>query len=315
MPFLETHNLRKRYDGTPAVDGVSLTIERGEVLGLLGPNGAGKTTTLMILAGLLQADSGQLLLEGRPFHPTAPAYRRILGLVPQSLAVYPELTAMENLRFFGRLYGLRGSRLAMLAAEVLALTGLTSRQGSRVDTFSGGMKRRLNFGIALMHEPRLLILDEPTVGVDPQSRAHLLAQTRMLRDRGVSVVYATHYMEEVQAVCDRVAIMDQGRVLVCDTLDHLLRQLDTQTVVEVPASAAEHLQTMGQIADCVDHRGDRIALGIRQDGGSAENAIGPALSRLLATLNQKGIAVLDVTTRRPDLEKVFMQLTGHELRD
>lgn len=297
------------------MDGVSLTIERGEVLGLLGPNGAGKTTTLMILAGLLRADAGQLLLEGQPLHPTAPAYRRILGLVPQSLAVYPELTAMENLRFFGRLYGLKGSRLAMLAAEVLALTGLTSRQGSRVDTFSGGMKRRLNFGIALMHEPRLLILDEPTVGVDPQSRAHLLAQTRMLRDRGVSIVYATHYMEEVQAVCDRVAIMDQGRVLVCDTLDHLLRQLDAQTVVEVPVSAAEHLQTMGQIADCVDRRGDRIALGIRQDGGSAENGIGLALSRLLATLNQKGIAVLDVTTRRPDLEKLFMQLTGHELRD
>ncbi len=314
MPLLEADNLRKHYDGVAALDGVSLRIERGEAVGLLGPNGAGKTTTLMIMAGLLRADAGMLRHAGRPLDPTLPAYRRSLGIAPQSLAVYPELTALENLRFFGRLYGLKRSVLTARTAEVLALTGLTPRQHSRVATFSGGMKRRLNFGIALLHQPSLLILDEPTVGVDPQSRAHLIDQTRVLRDRGVSVIYASHYMEEVQAVCDRVAIMDQGRVMVCDTLDHLLHRLDAETVVEIPAAAAGPLEALEQAADRVEVRGDRIALSVRQPDGT-ESGIGPAVGRLLALLNERGVPVLSVTTRRPDLEQLFLRMTGRALRD
>ncbi|NLX13510.1 MAG: ABC transporter ATP-binding protein [Phycisphaerales bacterium] len=315
VPFLETDNLRKRYNGTPALDGVSLCIERGEVFGLLGPNGAGKTTTLRIIAGLLAADSGTLKRDGRPLDTTTPAYRRSLGFVPQNIAAYPELTALENLRFFGRLYGLKRSALEKRTAELLDLTGLTPRQHGRVDTFSGGMKRRLNFGIGLLHGPDLLILDEPTVGVDPQSRAHLIAQTRALRDRGVSVIYASHYMEEVQSVCDRVAIMDQGRVIVCDTLRDLLQRLDAETVIEIPATTAGSLDTIKPVVDRVEHRGDRIVLAVRQSDDVGAGGIGPAVSRLLALLNERGVPVLSINTRRPDLEQLFLRMTGKELRD
>ncbi len=315
VPFLEADNLRKRFHDTPALDGVSLSIERGEVFGLLGPNGAGKTTTLRIIAGLLAADSGTLTRDGCPLDPTALDYRRSLGFAPQNIAAYPELTALENLRFFGRLYGLKRSSLARRTAEILDLTGLTPRRHGRIETFSGGMKRRLNFGIALLHEPDLLILDEPTVGVDPQSRAHLIAQTRALRDRGVSVIYASHYMEEVQSVCDRVAIMDQGRVIVCDTLHDLLHRLDAETVVEIPAKAVEALDAITPVVDRVDRRGDRISLFVRQPESDGASGIGPAVSRLLALLNERGVPVLSVVTRRPDLEQLFLRLTGRELRD
>lgn len=315
MPFLEVNNLCKRYDATEALAGVSFSIERGEVLGLLGPNGAGKTTTLMIMTGLLRADAGTLSCEGRPLDPTAPAYRRSLGFAPQNIAAYPELTALENLRFFGRLYGLKRSDLATRAAEILAITGLAPRQHSRVATFSGGMKRRLNFGVALLHRPNLLILDEPTVGVDPQSRAHLIAQTRALRDQGVSVIYASHYMEEVQVVCDRVAIMDQGRIVVADTLRDLLHRLDAETLVEIPATACGQLGVLTQASDRVEQRGDRLVLAVRQPDDNGASGIGPAVSRLLAVLDELRLPVLSVTTKRPDLEQLFLRMTGRELRD
>ncbi|HZU38864.1 MAG TPA: ABC transporter ATP-binding protein, partial [Gemmataceae bacterium] len=234
MPMLEVLNLRKRYGSRTALDGVTFDVAEGEMFGLLGPNGAGKTTLLSIVSGLRQADSGSMHLLGRPFTSADRSLRRYIGIVPQELAIYGELTARENLQFFGRLYGLGGSRLERRADEVLAAVGLAERAHQRVDTFSGGMQRRLNLGAALVHEPRLLLLDEPTTGVDPQSRNHIFEEVRRVNAAGTTVVYTSHYMEEVQALCTRIGIMDHGRLIACDALPALLHQLEGIVRFRVP---------------------------------------------------------------------------------
>ncbi|HZT82160.1 MAG TPA: ABC transporter ATP-binding protein, partial [Gemmataceae bacterium] len=198
VPLLEVRDLVKRYGGNVALGGVSFQVAEGELFGLLGPNGAGKTTLLSIVSSLLGADGGEVLLEGKRLSPGDRGLRRLLGIVPQELAIYGELTARENLAFFGSLYGLRGAELRRRVAEVLAAVALADRADGRADTFSGGMKRRLNLGCALVHGPRLLLLDEPTTGVDPQSRNHIFEEVRRLNAGGVTVVYTSHYMEEVQ---------------------------------------------------------------------------------------------------------------------
>ena len=210
---------------TVALAGVTLGVSRGAIFGLLGPNGAGKTTLLSILSCLLDADSGTIHLAGRPLASGDRAVRRRIGMVPQELAIYEGLTARENLHFFGELYGLTGSALRAIADEVLAAVGLSDRADQRAATFSGGMKRRLNLGAAIVHSPRLLLLDEPTTGVDPQSRNHIFEGVRRLNAAGLTVVYTSHYMEEVQALCPRIGIIDHGRLIACDMLPNLLRQL------------------------------------------------------------------------------------------
>src|SRR5438132_8813713 len=205
------------------------------MFGLLGPNGAGKTTLLSILSSLLTATSGTVQIFGRAVHPSDRALRRLVGIVPQELAIYGELTARENLRFFGELFGVRGPDLCRRVDDVLAAIGLDDRADRRVDTFSGGMKRRLNLGAALVHQPRLLLLDEPTAGVDPQSRHHIFEEVRRLNATGVTVVYTSHYMEEVQALCARVGIIDHGKLIACDTLAGLLRRLHGLIRFRVPA--------------------------------------------------------------------------------
>ena len=215
-PILTVNAVEKHYRGTPALRGVSFDLAAGELFGLLGPNGAGKTTLLSVLAGLTDASTGGVTLFGKPFTSRDAEARRAIGLATQDLAVYPELTARENLLFFGRLYGFSGSDLKRRADEMLALAALTDRANHRVGTFSGGMKRRLNLAVALVHGPRLLILDEPTTGVDPQSRNHIFEQVRRLNAAGLTVIYTSHSMEEVQALCPRLAILDHGRVIACD---------------------------------------------------------------------------------------------------
>src|SRR6516162_6580810 len=223
--FLEVRELRKRYGPTVALDGVSFTVAEGEIFGLLGPNGAGKTTLLSILSCLLEASAGEARLLGRPVSLVDRELRRWIGIVPQELALYGELTARENLSFFGELYGISGPDLHRRVARILAAIGLEDKAGERVRTFSGGMKRRLNLGVALVHGPRLLLLDEPTVGVDPQSRNHIFEEVRRLNGAGLTVIYTSHYMEEVQALCGRIGIMDRGRLAACDTLPRLLQLL------------------------------------------------------------------------------------------
>jgi ABC-2 type transport system ATP-binding protein len=220
--LLEVTHLRKSFGETVAVDDLSFHVETGEIFGLVGPNGAGKSTTMMILAGVRRADAGTVTIAGRAAGEGNRTAQRTLGVVPQDLAIYADLTAHENLRFFGELYDVPGAELQRRIERVLGQIGLASHADQYVRTFSGGMKRRLNFGIALIHQPRLVILDEPTVGVDPQSRSHILDCIRQLAAEGVGVIYASHYMEEVEAICQRVAIIDQGKLLAAGTLEELL---------------------------------------------------------------------------------------------
>jgi ABC-2 type transport system ATP-binding protein len=214
---LEVENLRKCFGTLVAVDGVSFRIKDGEIVGLLGPNGAGKTTIVSIICGVLGADAGRVLLDHRPIRKDDDPAKRMLGLVPQEIALYEELTARDNMRFFGSLYGMAGSALEAAIAESLAVVGLVERAGDRVKAFSGGMKRRLNLAAALMHDPQIILLDEPTVGVDPQSRGAIFESLAKLKDRGKSLLYTTHYMEEAERLCERVIIIDHGRIIADDT--------------------------------------------------------------------------------------------------
>src|SRR5262245_13158431 len=224
-PLLDVIDLRKSYGPITALDGVSFQVFEGEVFGLLGPNGAGKTSLLSILSCLAEPTAGEVRLFGRRVEPADREARRQVGIVPQELAVYDQLTARENLTFFGELFGLGGRELAGRVREVLEAVGLEGRDRYLVATFSGGMKRRLNLACALVHRPRLLLLDEPTVGVDPQSRNLIFEEVRRLNALGVTVVYTSHYMEEVEALCSRIGIIDRGKLCACDTLAGLLRML------------------------------------------------------------------------------------------
>ena len=235
-PVLACKGLRKRFGEIEAVRGVSFEIAPGESYGLLGPNGAGKTTTISIVAGLLEADAGEALVEGKLLTTKSVAAKSAIGFVPQDLAIYPDLTARENLSFFARLYGIKGKQNRRRVGEVLEIIGLEERAGDQAKTYSGGMKRRLNIGIGLLHSPSLLILDEPTVGVDPQSRNAILESVEQLGEQGMAVLYTTHYMEEAERLCDRVGIIDQGSMVACGTVDELRKGGRERRWVDVPAA-------------------------------------------------------------------------------
>ncbi|MBA3311676.1 MAG: ABC transporter ATP-binding protein [Planctomycetaceae bacterium] len=314
--MLEVRNLRKAYGDIVAVEDVSFSVGDGEVFGLLGPNGAGKSTTMMMACGLLTPDAGTILIDGQEMRPDRRELKRLLGVVPQDLAIYPELTARENLRFFGKLYGLNGSRLTARIDDALERTGLAPRADGAAHTFSGGMKRRLNFGCALLHEPKLLILDEPTVGVDPQSRSHLLDSVQQLSREGVAVIYASHYMEEVEEVCRRVAIVDHGRVVAEDTLDALLGRLKSVIRLRVRGQNVAVPQRFASIAT-VEQDGDDEHQLIDIDRGKIDS--GTSLDETLATLlteaRNQGATLETVESHEPNLERLFLELTGNRLRD
>ncbi len=307
--MLEVRNLCKNYRANPALAGVSFTVGKGELFGLLGPNGAGKTTLMSIVSGLVDATSGEVLLAGERFDRRDREQRRRIGIVPQDLAIYPQLSARENLRFFGQLYGIAGAELESRVERILSAIELTDRADHRADTFSGGMKRRLNLGAALVHEPEVLLLDEPTTGVDPQSRNHIFAEVRRLNAAGLTVVYTSHYMEEVQALCPRVGIIDHGRLIACDQVDNLLRKLPGKirfSAVGIDESLRHVIQTMPGV--CTVHE---------REGKVEVEAIDPRaiLVPLIESLHAKQIKVSDLNTTQPDLEDVFLHLTGIELRD
>ena len=308
-PVLEVADVRKRYGKTVALDGVSLTIEAGEMFGLLGPNGAGKTTLISILCGLADADGGGVRLFGKPFRRTDRDARRMVGIGTQDLSIYPDLTARENLRFFGKLYSIRGAQLETRVDELLGAVGLTERANDRAGTFSGGMKRRLNLAAAVVHGPRLLFLDEPTTGVDPQSRNHIFEQVKALNAAGVTVVYTSHYMEEVQKLCRRIAILEAGKLLACDTLPNLLKQLDATIrltpATPSPAFAARLAGITG--VKRVEPAGEGFTL-------VADN-LAAVLPRVAALAAETGTELATLSTREPTLERVFLHLTGRELRD
>jgi ABC-2 type transport system ATP-binding protein len=308
-PILEVIDIRKRYGDTTALDGVSFQVERGEIFGLLGPNGAGKTTLLSILSCLQPATSGQVRLLGRQVREHDRELRQDIGIVPQELALYGQLTARENLEFFGELYGLGGASLRRRAAEVLRAVGLEDRADHRVDTFSGGMKRRLNLGAALVHGPQLLLLDEPTTGVDPQSRNHIFEEVRRLNAAGMTVIYTSHYMEEVQALCSRIGIIDHGRLVDCDTLPGLLRRMEGLVRFRVAEMTPALRQRLQQLPDAklVERDGQAPALLCRD--------VPEMVLRLVSALQDQHAHLTALETETPNLERVFLHLTGRALRD
>ncbi len=276
---------------------------------MVGPNGAGKTTLLSIVSCLLEASGGEARLRGRKVNLNDKELRREIGIVPQELALYDQLSARENLLFFGRLYGLSGTALARRVQEVLSAVGLEDRADRKVATFSGGMKRRLNLGAALVHEPRLLLLDEPTTGVDPQSRNHIFEEIRRLNRSGATVVYTSHYMEEVQSLCPRVGILDQGKLIACDSVTELLRKQDGRIRFRVPAVTPVLREGIGRIPDA------RL---IESDSRPLElicRNVKATLPQLMALLAELKLPVLSLETEEPNLERVFLGLTGSALRD
>jgi ABC-2 type transport system ATP-binding protein len=290
--------LRKSYGPVVAVADLSLEVRQGETFGLLGPNGAGKSTTIHMLSGALRPDAGTITINGAA-DPTRPEVRRQLGVAPQALALYEPLTALENLNFFGKLYGLGGPRLRERVAWALDLAGLADRRSDRVATYSGGMKRRLNLACALVHDPPVVFLDEPTAGVDPQSRNHLFEIIAGLTKRGGTVLYTTHYMEEAQRLCDRVAIMDHGKILALDTVEALIAQHGGQSTVEAELDSvpAEPERLPGTL--------DGRTLRLQTDQPLE------AAARLAAL----GLKVRSFHIEQPNLEMVFLALTGRRLRD
>jgi len=304
-------SLRKQYGDLTAVDEVSFTAEPGTIFGLLGPNGAGKTTTIGCISGLLAPTSGHVSVLGHDVVTDGPASRRHLGVVPQELALYEDLSARENLMYWGAAYGMRGQALKRRVDEVLELAGLLDRAKEAVKKFSGGMKRRLNFACGIVHEPKALLLDEPTVGVDPQSRVRLLDLVRSETSRGTCVIYTTHYMEEAEDLCDRLAIIDHGRIIASGTLPELRAMLGERDVLRLagtfdPTTAAEPL---GKLAELEVVQIDHDTMTLTVSNASAR------LSEIFHALSTAGAEVRETTLTQPSLESLFIKLTGKELRE
>jgi len=308
---LSCEGIQRSFGDRKAVDDVTFEVAHGETFGLLGPNGAGKTTSIAMIAGLLAADAGSIVVAGQRMDPRASRAKRHVGLVPQELSIYPDLNGRENLDLFARLYGLDHDERARRVDEVLEVTGLRERSGDRAGEYSGGMKRRLNIGIGMLHEPRLLILDEPTVGVDPQSRNAILDSVERLATEGMSVLYTTHYMEEAERLCDRIGIIDQGRLVAQGTRRDLVATVDGQDLVRLRVSgdatqAAEHCGRVDGVTQ-IDVEDAQVVC-LLDEAASR-------LPALLAAVADSGTEVRGVEVKEPDLEDVFLHLTGRGLRD
>lgn len=321
--MLSVSGLSKSFGKRRAVDGVSFQVQRGQTVGLLGPNGAGKSTTVSMICGLLSADSGSVTLDGMPIGQGASAAKARLGLVPQDLALYEDLPAIGNLKLFGALYGLSGAALARRAEEVLALVGLSDRARDKPSTFSGGMKRRLNIGAALLHDPQLLILDEPTVGVDPQSRNAIFETLETLKAQGRSLIYTSHYMEEVERLADHIVIIDHGKVLADATPEELYRRLPGQAALQVELAVGSPAAGTGAAANAAAEAlvaalaAQPGVAGVRRNGAQFDISLhdGAHAARVLRWLDEQGHVLAHFSTARTKLEDIFLSLTGRSLRD
>jgi len=309
--MLEVKGLTKSYGKLVAVSGVSFRADYGETIGLLGPNGAGKTTTVSIIAGLLNPDSGEVLIEGKQVRNDTDPVKLKIGLVPQDMALYDKLTARDNLTFFAALYSLSGAGAKQAISEALTLVGLSDRAGDRVETFSGGMKRRLNLAAALLHDPQILLLDEPTVGVDPQSRNAIFENLEALKKRGKTLIYTTHYMEEAERLCDRIVIIDHGNVIADDTLQGLHKLLPVTNVIAIELDRAEGFNPEMVLA-LPEVKSAALEQGTLRVGVHDLSRGAPGVLRWLA---ENGRSYHHVLSEQPDLETVFLTLTGRSLRD
>jgi ABC-2 type transport system ATP-binding protein len=309
--MLECRDLKRSFGDLVAVDGVGFHIDFGETYGLLGPNGAGKTTTISIIAGLLERDSGEVMVGGESMTTHSTHAKGALGYVPQDLAIYPDLSAHENLVFFARLYGMSTAEAKQRSKDVLEVIGLADRANEQTKTYSGGMKRRLNIGIGLLHRPRLLILDEPSVGVDPQSRNAILESVESLSREGMAVLYTTHYMEEAERLCDRVGIIDHGQLIAEGTRRELVGIVGERDRVSLTASGDLPAAATALAAEPGVHEASATEQGIDLVVDDAREKL-PALLQGAA---RAGVTIRSVEVTEPDLEAVFLHLTGRALRD
>jgi ABC-2 type transport system ATP-binding protein len=308
---IEAQHLRKNFGDLQAVQDVTFTAQAGEILSLLGPNGAGKSTTISMLSGLLEPTDGEAFVMGHSIRREPMAAKAALGVVPQDIALYPDLTARENLNFWGKMYGMRGGALKQRVDEVLDVIGLKDRQHHRVGTFSGGMKRRVNIGVALLHKPKVVIMDEPTVGIDPQSRRHILDNVKELNRQGMTVLYTTHYMEEAEELSHHIAIVDKGSVIAYGTRDELLKLVGQQTRIDLTLNVeAGRVLNEWQAVDGVS----RV---YAEDGKvtALVNDSNLVLPRLFESASKAGARITSVDIQEPNLEAVFLHLTGRALRD
>jgi len=308
---IQVTNLHRAFGEIKAVQGVSFDVQSGEIFGLLGPNGAGKTTTISMLATLLRPDEGDAFVMGHSIRRDPMAVKSVLGMVPQEIALYEDLSARENLTFWGKMYGLRGAGLRQRVNEVLELIGLSDRANGRVGTFSGGMKRRVNIGVALLHKPEVIYMDEPTAGIDPQSRRNILDSVVTLKNQGMTVLYTTHYMEEAQELCNHIAIMDHGRVMACGTHEELVRLVGEQTRIDLTLNveAGRVLEAWRAVEGVsrVSTENGQITVLVEDS-----NAV---LPRLFEAATRLSTRITSVDIREPNLEAVFLHLTGRALRD
>jgi ABC-2 type transport system ATP-binding protein len=327
-PILEVNNLVKKFEERTAVKGVSFSVDEGEVFGLLGPNGAGKTTTISMLTGVLLPTSGTAKIGGYDVLQEPLKVKKLIGLVPQDLALYPTLSARANLNFFGSIYGLKGKELKERVDDVLRIVALTDRANQAIEKYSGGMKRRVNIAAGLVHQPRLLFLDEPTVGVDPQSRNQIFESVMQLnRERGMSIIYTSHYMEEVELLCNRVAIIDEGQIIALDTIKNLvamlgggiiqlgLKQADDELISQMAKLPAVKSVSLAQAApDGKEATGEEVAVESKIVKVEALNSQ-QAIVNVFGLLNEHDIPITSLDILEPNLESVFLHLTGKKLRE
>ncbi len=309
--LLEVRNLTKNFKENKVLKGISFEVHRGEVLCILGPNGAGKSTTINILTAALGSDSGEIKFKGKQIGRKLRAYKQCMGIVPQDIALYEELSAEQNLKFFASLYGLYGAALNKAVNEALVFAGLDDRQKDKVKTFSGGMKRRLNIACAIAHHPELVIMDEPTVGIDPQSRNHILDSIKKLRDGGMTVIYTTHYMEEVEAISSRIIIMDHGTIIAEGTKETLKEDIENEKHYTI------EVEENGRIKDSDFYAVEGVK-SVKSDGGTIEITSLKGvenLDRIITVVSNCGDKIKNITSEAASLEMVFLKLTGRKLRD
>ncbi len=314
MSYIEIKNLTKRFNDNLALDNVSFNIEKGEIFGLLGPNGAGKSTLINIMCGLLKGSNGDILIDSNSVQKNSLKTKEYIGYVPQEIVLHQKLSLVDNLKYWGEMYGLKGKLLKERMEEALELTGLKERKKDKVKTFSGGMKRRLNIACAIMHHPKILIMDEPTVGIDPQSRNHILEFTKkMNKEYGTTIIYTSHYMEEVEQICNEIAIIDMGNVIANGTKKEIKRLVSNESNIEVSIevfneSVVLNLKQTKGIKDCFyDEKSKTLYVAVIEDGYSMED--------IMKELMKSKVKIKSISIIEPNLEAVFLSLTGKKLRD
>lgn len=311
MELLKVLGISKQFKKVLAVDNISFTVQKGEILGLLGPNGAGKSTTISMISTLILPDSGDILYADASVVKKPKVIQESLGYVPQEIALYPMLSGKENLLFWGKAYGLKGTHLKKKIDEISEIIGIKDRLKDKVKTYSGGMKRRLNIGVALLHDPELVIMDEPTVGIDPQSRKHILDTVLELNKKGMTVIYTSHYMEEVEYLCNRICIMDQGKIIAEGTKEQLIEQYDTSRDIKLKLentteSLFEKIRKLTSVLT-VTSLEEEVIVKVSQDQ--------KVFKSIVDLLNDENIGILAMEIDEPSLETVFLNLTGRVLRD